>query len=44
MNGKGSGRRPAAKDKPNAYQDNYDKIFGKREKKKETKEKPKKDV
>jgi hypothetical protein len=43
MNGKGSGRRPAAKDKPNAYQDNYDRIFGKREKKKE-KEKPKKDA
>lgn len=39
MNGKGSGRRPAAKDNPNAYQDNYEKVFGTRAKKKETKEK-----
>lgn len=39
MTGKGSGRRPAAKDNPNAYQDNYEKVFGKRKKKKPTKEK-----
>jgi len=39
MNGKGSGRRPASKNNPNAYQDNYEKVFGKREKKKPTKEK-----
>jgi hypothetical protein len=39
MNGKGSGRRPAAKDNPNAYQDNYEKVFGTRAKKKQTKEK-----
>ena len=37
MNGKGSGRRPAAKDNPNAYQDNFDRIFGTRTKKKQTK-------
>ena len=36
MTGKGSGRRPAAKDNPNAYQDNYEKVFGTRAKKKET--------
>ena len=39
MNGKGSGRRPASKDNPNAYQDNYENVFGKRAKKKTTKEK-----
>jgi len=42
MNGKGSGRRPASKNNPNAYQDNYEKVFGKREKKKPTKEKKEK--
>jgi hypothetical protein len=33
--GKGSGRRPTAHDKPNAYQDNWELAFGK---KKDTKQ------
>ena len=30
MTGKGSGRRPTAHDKPNAYQDNWELAFGKK--------------
>lgn len=30
MTGKGSGRRPPAHDKPNAYQDNWELAFGKK--------------
>ena len=33
MTGKGSGRRPTAHDKPNAYQDNWELAFGKKKKK-----------
>lgn len=34
--GKGSGRRPTAHDKPNAYQDNWELAFGKKRDKKQT--------
>ena len=33
--GKGSGRRPTAHDKPNAYQDNWELAFGKKKNKKQ---------
>ena len=35
MTGKGSGRRPTAHDKPNAYQDNWELAFGKKRDKKQ---------
>ena len=35
MTGKGSGRRPTAHDKPNAYQDNWELAFGKKKNKKQ---------